>query len=296
MKIIQSLWVKPNLKKENINISDRNNGGWVDKKYNYMSWALSCLQFKKYYNEVELVTDSLGYDLLINKLELPYTKVDVSLDVLNDYHPDLWALGKIYAYSIQKEPFIHADGDIFIYKKFEDSFENSQLISQNIEKGFGYYDEAFKLIEEKFDYIPTYLTESKIKNNGIIAVNAGLLGGSDLDFFKEYTDEAFKFVDKNVSKLHEINLGTINTVYEQFLFKAIAEKKKIDINYYLENINYSFDGLADFTSLPEKGKYIHTVGIYKRNEYIGDLLSHRLLTDYPDYYYKIINLIRTNQI
>ncbi|MFV8347174.1 DUF6734 family protein [Flavobacterium sp. ZB4P13] len=296
MKIIQSLWVKPSLKKENINVSDRNRGGWVDKKYNYMSWALSCLQFNKYYNKVELVTDSLGYDLLINKLELPYTNVDVSLDLLNDYHPDLWALGKIYAYSIQKEPFIHADGDIFVYKKFEDSFENNPLICQNIEKGFDYYNDVFKLIEENFDYIPDCLIESKIKNNQIIAVNAGLLGGSDLDFFKEYTDEVFRFVDRNVANLDKIDIGMFNTVFEQFLFKAIAEKKKVDISCYLENVNHAFDGLADFTSLPEKGKYIHTVGFYKRIEYIGDLLAHRLLTDYPDYYYKIINLIRTNQI
>ncbi len=296
MKIIQSLWVKPSLKKANLNISDRNKGGWIDKKYNYMSWALSCLQFKKYYDKVELVTDTLGYDLLINKLGLPYTKVDVCLDVLNDYHPDLWALGKIYAYSIQNEPFIHADGDIFIYKKFEDSFEKSALIAQNIEQGFRYYDEVFKLLEDNFEYIPNFLRESKIKNNEIVSVNAGLLGGSDLDFIKEYTTEAFKFVDNNTSKLEKINIGMFNTIFEQFLFHSIAEKKGTDISYYLCDVNHAFDGLADFTALPKKGTYIHTVGVYKRMRYIGDLLAHRLLTDYPDYYYKILNLIRTNQI
>jgi hypothetical protein len=296
MKIIQSLWVKPNLKKANLNISDRNKGGWIDKKYNYMSWTLSCLQFKKYYDKVELVTDTLGYDLLINKLGLPYTKVDVCLDVLNDYHPDLWALGKIYAYSMQNEPFIHADGDIFIYKKFEDSFEKSALIAQNIEQGFGYYDEVFKLLEDNFEYIPNFLKESKIKNNEIVSVNAGLLGGSDLDFIKEYTTEAFKFVDSNTSKLEKVNIGMFNTIFEQFLFHSIAEKKGTDISYYLSDVNHAFDGLADFTALPKKGTYIHTVGVYKRMRYIGDLLAHRLLTDYPDYYYKILNLIRTNQI
>ncbi|OXG09134.1 hypothetical protein BC749_10348 [Flavobacterium araucananum] len=296
MKIVQSLWIKPSLKKENVNVSDRNKGGWFDKKYNYMSWALSCLQFKKYYDKVELVTDALGYDLLINKLELPYTKVDVSLDVLNDYHPDLWALGKIYAYSIQDEPFIHADGDIFIYKKFEESFEKSALISQNLEKGFDYYDQVFTSIKENFDYVPDYLYESQSKNNQIIAVNAGLLGGSSLDFMKEYTAEAFRFVDNNTANLDKINIGMFNTVFEQFLFHSIAEKKEIDVSYYLSNVNHVFDGLADFTALPNKGAYIHTVGIYKRVKYICDLLAHRLLTDYPEYYYKIMTLIRTNQI
>ena len=183
MKIVQSLWVKPSLKKENFNISDRNKGGWVDKKYNYMSWALSCLQFKKYYNNVELVTDSIGYELLIEKIGLPYSKVDIELDQLNNYHPDLWALGKIQAYSIQNEPFIHADGDVFIFKKFEESFEKSPLIAQNLETEFSYYYEIFKNIEENFDYIPQVLIESKTINGGIIGVNAGLLGGSDFCFF-----------------------------------------------------------------------------------------------------------------
>lgn len=38
-----------------------------------MSWALSCLQLKQSYDKVELVTDSEGAELLINKLHLPYT-------------------------------------------------------------------------------------------------------------------------------------------------------------------------------------------------------------------------------
>jgi hypothetical protein len=154
MKIVQSLWVKPSIKKNSVNTSDRNTGGWTDKKYNYISWALSCLQFCKYYNKVELITDNLGYDTLIKKMKLPYTDVKVVLDDLNDYHPDLWALGKIYAYSLQKEPFIHADGDVFIYAPFSKELESSALLAQNIEKDFYYYREIFGSIEENFDFIP----------------------------------------------------------------------------------------------------------------------------------------------
>ena len=115
-------------------------------------------------------------------------------------------------------------------------------------------------------------------------------------FFKEYTDEAFKFVDRNSSKLGMINIGMFNTVFEQYLFKAIAEKREIDISFYLSSVNHAFDGLADFTGLPSKTNYIHTVGVYKRMKYIGDLLAMRLQLDYPEYYYRILNLIRTNQI
>src|ERR1700730_5036463 len=129
MKIIQSFWSKPSREIS----SDKSMGGWLEKKNNYMSWALSCLQFRSFYDEVELVTDRYGYDLLINQLELPYTNVKIVLDDLNDFHSDLWALGKIYAYSLQDEPFIHADGDIYIWEKFSDKIENAELVAQNIE-------------------------------------------------------------------------------------------------------------------------------------------------------------------
>lgn len=74
-----------------------------------MSWALSCLKFKEIYNEIELVTDINGKHLLYDILELPYTNVVTKLDDLNDYNHNLWALGKLYAYKLQQEPFIHVE-------------------------------------------------------------------------------------------------------------------------------------------------------------------------------------------
>lgn len=296
MKIVQSFWSKPSYKKENINLSDRNKGGWIDKKYNYMSWALSCLQFRKFYDNVELVTDAFGYNLLVDKLELPYTNVKVCLDDINHYHSDLWALGKVYAYSIQDEPFIHADGDVFIYKKFSEEFENSNLVSQNIEKNYLLYQQVFSTIEDNFDYIPNVLFESKILNNQLIGTNAGILGGSDVSFFKDYTKESFHFVDKNLSKLSKINIGLFNIIFEQAMFYALSESKSAKVNYLLNNVNQAFDGLCDFITVETKTNYLHALGPFKQQKYIGDQLALRLLLDYPEYYYKIINLIKTNQL
>jgi hypothetical protein len=296
MKIVQSFWTKPSLKQGNLNTSDRNRGGWTDKKYNYMSWALSCLQFRKNYEEVELVTDEWGSNLLIDKLGLPYTSVKVVLDELNDYHPDLWALGKIYAYSIQDRPFIHADGDIFVYEGLGHQIEKAALTAQNIEDGFSYYEEILKRIDASFEYIPDVLNRFRAKNNRVVAVNAGIIGGTDVDFMKEYSKCALDFVDKNLGKLDHINIGMFNTVFEQFLFYAMAEDQGKEISFLLTDVNHAFDGLAEFTGIPNKNKYVHTVGLYKRFNYIGDLLAHRLQLDYPGYYYKIVNLIRTNQL
>jgi len=77
MRIIQSYWSKPfNMCKTNENAR----GGWCNPTFFYMSWALSCITLRRFYRNVELYTDQVGADLLINKLELPYTKVHVVLD------------------------------------------------------------------------------------------------------------------------------------------------------------------------------------------------------------------------
>jgi hypothetical protein len=109
---------------------------------------------------------------------------------------------------------------------------------------------------------------------------------------------AFQFVNKNLLKAEKINIGMFNTVFEQFLFYAMAEEKNITINCYFpeDAVNHAFDGLAEISSLPDKVKYVHTVGSYKKKQLTGEMLAFRLQSDYPDYYYEIMNLLRTNQI
>ena len=84
MKIIQSFWTG------NKN-SLTDSYGWLLPIFNYLSWIISCNQLRRYYDDVTLVTDSQGYDVLINKLHLPYTDVIVSLDCLNHYNQNLFA-------------------------------------------------------------------------------------------------------------------------------------------------------------------------------------------------------------
>ena len=99
MKIIQSYWSKPYRR-----VNNGFYGGWYSKIFHYMSCAISCLKLSEFY-PVELVTDKKGKRLLIDKLGLPYTSASDDLEYI-DYPEDLWAAGKIVAYSKQNEPFI----------------------------------------------------------------------------------------------------------------------------------------------------------------------------------------------
>lgn len=123
--IVQSFWTG----QQN---TETNSFGWLSPKFHALSWALSSLQLSKFY-DVELYTDNNGCELLINKLQLPYKKVHVVLDELNHFHKDFWALPKIKTYSLQKEAFLHVDGDVFIWEKFPGKLLRSDIISQNLE-------------------------------------------------------------------------------------------------------------------------------------------------------------------
>ena len=170
MKIIQSFWSKPSL----YSTDDKNaryNGGWLSKKYAFYSYALSAMTIKKYYNNLELYTDDVGFNLFNNILQLPYNKIHISLNTLNSYNPKLWAIGKITACSIQEEPFIHIDNDIFLWEKINYKIANYDLITQNLEIDYPNYSSAFNFINKKFRSIPNEITTSINHNKKIIDIS-----------------------------------------------------------------------------------------------------------------------------
>lgn len=287
MKIVHSYWSKPGLANKN-NI-DKNHGGWLQKKYYYYSWALSCLKFKELYGTIELVTDKEGYELLIKALELPYTSVKVELDILNNYHEKLWAIGKLHAYSIQEEPFLHVDGDVFIWEKFGDVIETAPLIAQHQEIDYSHYREAYDDLKKYHDFIPEILIEDYKKYGKIDASNAGIIGGNDLDFFKKYTQEAFNFINKNAEAIvnEKIFGSRFAIMYEQYLFSCMARKNRLKISYFFSNFTPDYKQLSDFKNKYTDKKYTHIIDIRKKlNTYCFEL-ENVFRAEYPEFYYKI---------
>lgn len=293
MKVVQSLWTKPIIGSENG--LDRFNGGWLDKMYYYMSWTLSCLKLKEFYGEVELVTDRLGEDILINKLELPYSNVIVVLDVLNHYHSNLWAVGKLYTYSIQKSPFIHVDNDVFTWASILEKVSNKPLISQNLDCNHPSYIKAIGEIENNAFYIPDTIKTERNSNLNVFASNAGVLGGTNVDFFKEYTTIAFDFINKNISYFKRINIASLNIIFEQYLFYCLAKEKNISITYLFEQIEYGYvppESYVQFWKIPYRIDYIHVISDFKKNRFLAEEMLVRLRMEYPYYFYKVMSLMQ----
>lgn len=291
MKIVQSYWSHPSHFKDERKFG-RTKGGFLDELFHYMGWALSCLTLKKFYKKIELVTDKEGEALFINQFNLPYSSVSVCLDELNGYHPELWAIGKIKAYQIQTEPFLHVDGDIFIWKKFGDkAFHKKPLIVQNIDLDYAWYKEMMKAIETHFEFVPTEIYEAYKIRKDFTAINAGIIGGADLGFFQEYTNKAFEFVDKNVECLKSVNIGLFNNVFEQYLFYCLAkaENKNIEPLFNLKP-HSEFTELMNFNLVPNFCSYIHLMGFAKKNIFACEQIEMRLKYEFPKYYAHFIKL------
>ena len=108
--------------------------GWAAPEYHLMSWALSCLQLNKIYGNAALYASSSGAKLLVDILGLPYNDVHITHDEF--YLPDkkLWALSKIHTYSLQNAPFVHLDGDVFIFLNFQNRYSAENLLRRILKK------------------------------------------------------------------------------------------------------------------------------------------------------------------
>lgn len=292
MRIIQTFWTK--------NFVNNNfRGGWLSDESNLMCWALSCLNAKKIYGNIELYTDKIGYDILINQFCLPYDKVHIVFDendFMSSIPKELWALSKVYTYSLQTEPFIHIDGDFIFWNKID--IEKNMLF-QNLEIDLDFYQDTYELLSNKKNNLIncsfTQCLDKQFNNN---AANLGIFGGYQVSFIKQYATDVLDFIKKN--NIH-IDLfitesKNMNCFIEQYyLFFLCSEN---DVNF--DTIH------PDFFSEPEKNKkmffnipsesnsFNHFLGNSKKLEIVNDFVKRKLLEHYPSHYEKIKSHLSNN--
>lgn len=286
MKVVQTFWTGKKSLLEN-------SFGWVNPQYHLMSWALSCLSLKEHYENVVLYTDSNGYKVFVELLELPYKDVIVHYDNLNCPEPH-WAYPKIVTYSLQDEPFIHVDGDVYLPERLNHNIEKSGLIAQNLEIGSSYYKNMMNDVLRRDISLPYYL-EEELNKDSIGSYNAGILGGNNLAFIKEYCQTAFDIIE--INHLNDIDSQKINVnnniLFEQILFYALSTTCKTPVTTVLDHSvrdnGYTYQSFCNFYKY-NNTKLMHVLGGHKRNQRICELLGKTLLDKYPDYYKKIIEL------
>ena len=286
MKVVQTFWTCNRSLLEH-------NFWWKDPQCHLMSWALSCLSLRENYDEVVLYTDSNGYKVFGELLQLPYTDIVVQYDNLQCPEPH-WAYAKLLTYSLQKEPFIHVDGDVYLPRRLDASIESAGLIAQNREISDKHYRGIADDILRRNLKMPAFL-KAAIERESIPSYNAGVLGGNDLDFIQEYCQTAFRLFEEN--RLNESDCPNItinnNIFSEQMLFAALAEERgktvTTVVDHSVRDDGYSYQEFCDLYKY-DRAKLLHIIGGHKRNPRFSELLKKTLLDRYPEYYRRIVEL------
>jgi hypothetical protein len=263
-----------------------------------MSWALSCLSLREHYDEVALYTDQEGYDILVNKLHLPYTEVNVVYDK-NLCLPHHWAYAKVKTYSMQTKPFLHIDGDVYLPQPIPKDIANAPLIVQNKEVGTVYYRSMMEgLLHYPEITLPSFINKG-LAEDSLASYNMGIFGGNDLDFIQRYCKEVDNFMYTNgmndISKKH--SRLNCNIFFEQIILATMAdsEGRKVASVYGkpVEDQGYSLYEFCDFWNY-EKKQLFHILGGHKRVRINCEQLENTMHRLYPDYFMRVIGLFESN--
>ena len=259
-----------------------------------MSWALSCLTLRRHYDEVVLYTDSAGKHVLIDLLRLPYTEVNVMFDDFKSL-PHHWALAKVYTYSLQKKPFIHVDGDVYVARPFSEEELSAQIIVQNKEQSTEFYGKMVERILSNPNLVIPDTVRRTVKAEHVPSYNMGVFGGYDVSDIQAYCDFVVRFANDNSLNDTESPNSSIscNVFLEQVLFAVYADSNRLQVSY-IDGRTIKDNGymVADFCNLDnyDEGGYYHILGGHKQNKAVTGMLEKCMLRNASYHYMQVMEL------
>ena len=263
MNIIMSLWTKP--------CTDGKAHGFSSVEAMLESLILSVNVAKKHYPEIHFYTDKLGYEWITPYLDqLPFTKIEICLDEFN-WVPDVyWSFVKVCVYTLQKEPFIHIDNDVFLWDKIPDFIlEGQDFVFQETEPldwgMYDFYDKGLNI------YSHAIHKDIVIKR---IAFNCGIfacLTNKALSILDKYYNYGKYFVEvadlkDNLQKEQQSNRWLASVIIEQVYISSLIEIH-----------NLKWDTLLNEDRSSYRMKYSHMMAHAKRQGIVERKIKERVL-------------------
>lgn len=197
---------------------------------------------------------------------LPYDTVKIiKPSLLKRISPHFWSVGKIYAYSQTRKPFVHIDFDVFLFEDFVKWYNNWPFFSFAKEKWTKTLSKPFaKLIEHcvpeisNVDYLYSY--------------NCSVFGGKDfnsinkaarktLSVLLNHQREFIEYTEKHFLKVYKaagVMPWYLALLLEQVIFIHILMHEQNLIEF--PTITGTKDSLDDFISDFKKLKMFHLWG------------------------------------
>jgi hypothetical protein len=265
MKVIHSFWSKAYLE-----------GRWGEESkivYDIYNFALSSHLANKHFNSTDLITDKAGALLLE---PLPYKNIHTDLEDISHIDPRFWTAGKVHSMRIQKEPFIHIDGDVFFMnKKCKKRLSGKwDVVVQMREIGDHFsntYPDVFKNLRKIHPEIDHLNVFNFVYNNGIV-------GFQDMSLKDEYAYEYFDLL--YLLEMNGVKFppeADPNIVVEQSLLTTLSQFKNA---YVKELIPVDEMKKYDLFGAAERIGFVHLWGNSKyQNEYFNKVKARLKAAD-----------------
>jgi len=146
-------------------------------------------------------------------------------------------MGKFIAYGLQNTSFLHVDGDVFVWEKIEFTSEDLIVQSKTDFRRHASYGEIRDVLCNKLSSVPGEIFSQLEASGDIFAINAGIIGGNDINFLKAYAKSAIDFLDHNLSKRGSIPSQLFNMLFEELFFYCLAKYEKKNISFYFHQID-----------------------------------------------------------
>jgi hypothetical protein len=297
VRAVWSFWSAPH----------RERGGWVwpSELHHALAWSLSLRTASRHYPDTWLYTDDAGADYLIDRLGLRFAHVSTRLNALAGQDPGWWALGKLYTYRAQTEPFVHVDSDVFLWLRLPRRLESAQVFAQNpepVEPGASFYqpEKIESALARRGARPPEeWLWFRRRWPGGLRGECCGIYGGTNLAFIRHVAGLAIDLVEARRTRAAMAALDDkprLMVVLEQFLPAASIEfhRARADSPFRGIDIDYLFGSsweLFDQRHAKRAG-FTHLLGDVKRIPAVARLLEDRVYREDPGQYRRCVQAAR----
>lgn len=276
--------------------------------------TLSLLLLKKYYDKVVLYT-TIEIANIVREIGLPYDEINDVL--LENVTTRTFSIPKLLVYSIQTEPFIHIDLDMFLFKKIKFDYKS---IYSTYDEGIGC---DFKMDKRGLGFFSTYIKNSFNLMNKLPVLfrdeinfssipNMSIFGGFDYDLISESTLYCLNIYEKNrvffdsefynaciieqlfiPSAIRMLNKNNLKSTEITYLFPNLpntiecSDEKNIDYPFIINSLNDLLVINNDFdlyeNILYDFNGVLHLCG-YKNSNMLLFLLRSKIMIQFDEGY------------
>ena len=296
MLAVWSHWSKP--------FATRLGAGWPSLAHYLMACVLSVETARHHFKSTRLVTDPLGMQMLVDGVGLEFDDVRLDLSELDQYDPDWWNLGKVQAYRVQDEPFVHMDNDVFLWNGLPERLMKAGVLAQCPEH-FTDESDYYRLAEleavrrDPYGWLPKEVEWCRsLYGVHQIALNTGIYGGHRVDFIQYCADLMFEMLEHRGNKDAMANIdekASVTGMLEMFLPAACFEYHTARRHTPFRTVELAtlFDSSEQAYTDAEVRSYTHVIGRSKSKLTFARKLASRVQAHYPRHYDRCVEYSRS---